>query len=234
MRRVRRIITSYVSGNPMYEFKNKKYVDLLFDALIAFDVASSMPIERSGPIYRAAIISSVVSLECAANICIDDLGLPEEIYSQVEKFSMAAKFDYFAYEKVGRLVDKSRNEYCCLQNIIAIRNNYVHPKVENGSWVKETLDASYGVMKKSLFDNDIRKWGAKEAEIVIDFCIKFLNYFFIELCKLKKGAVTYMLGCREVFLREIEVSIHVSSEASLLNHLKTKIEYLDLTTPNNT
>ena len=77
----------------MNEFKNKKYVDLLFDTLVAFDVASSMPTETSGAIYRAAIVSSVVSLECAANICIDNLELPEEIYSQIEKFSIPAKFD---------------------------------------------------------------------------------------------------------------------------------------------
>ena len=218
----------------MNEFKNKKYVDLLFDTLVAFDVASSMPTETSGAIYRAAIVSSVVSLECAANICIDNLELPEEIYSQIEKFSIPAKFDDFVYEKFGCLIDKSRFESYCLHAVISIRNDYVHPKVESGAWVKETFDVSYGTKKKSLFDNDIRKWGANEAEIVIDHCIKFLNYFFIDLCKFRKGQVAYMLGCRENFIREVEISIRIDSEARLLNHLKTKIEFIDFSLPENT
>jgi hypothetical protein len=213
----------------MKEFKNKKYLDLFFDSLVAFDVATSMSGEKSNSLYRSSIISSVVSLECAANICIDDLELPEDIYSQIEKFTIPAKFDYFAYAKASRLIDKSRAEYSFLKTIISIRNDYVHQKVESGSLDRESFDIFYGIKKPSLFDNDIRKWGKREAEIIIDSGIKFLNYFFVEVCGMSRGMVTNILGCREVLnSKTVDVFIHLGGDIYLLNHLKTKIDFLDL------
>lgn len=213
----------------MHEFKNKKYADLLFDSLRAFDVASAMDGDASGSIYRASIISSLVSLECVANICIDELGLPSEIYSQIEKFPIQAKFEYFSHERFGRLLDKSRAEYGLLKALISLRNDYVHPKVEDGALIKEAFEVNYGIKKSMSFDNDIRKWGRNEASMVIDACIKFLNYFFVDVCILSKGVVTHILACREVLnVKEVEVFIQVGEEFNLLNHLSTKIDFLDL------
>jgi hypothetical protein len=213
----------------MKEFKNKKYLDLFLDSLIAFDAATSMSGNRAGSLYRSAIVSSVVSLECAANICIDDLELPEDIYVQIEKFAIPAKFDYFAHVRSGRLIDKSKAEYSFLKTIISIRNDYVHPKVETGSLDRQAFDVFYGIKKPSLFDNDIRKWGKREAEIIIDSGIKFLNYFFLEVCGMSRGMVTNMLSCREVLnSKNIDVFIHLGGDMHLLNHLKTSIDFLDL------
>ena len=213
----------------MNDYKNKKYVTLLFDALQLHSIAKKFSEEQAKVLYRSAIVASVVSLECVANICIDSLGLPEEIYNQIEKFSTLSKFEYYAYVRRGVSIDKSRNEYSLLKALVSIRNDYVHPKVEGGKVTDDGQFICYGNKKAFNFSNDVRLWGKRESELVINSKILFLNYYFCELCGYDAGLTTALIGCQEEFPNKlIKMYIGVGDQFELLGHLGVKIMYLDL------
>jgi len=213
----------------MNEFKNKKYMTLLFDSLMTFSIANQADSRHAGPLYRSSIVSSVVSLECAANICISSLGLPPEIYLQVEKFSIQGKFDFYAYTRKGVYIDKTRNEYALLRSIVSIRNDYVHPKIESTKPEDYLTDVSYGKKKAFDFDNDIRVWGQKEAILIIEAGIVFMNYFFCELCGFSSGMVTTLLASNEELKNKlIESYMVIGDDYDLLSTVETKLVYLDL------
>ncbi len=184
---------------------NKKYLSLFIDSVEFISEAEGLDELKSSRFYRASIISNVLAVECAANICIHSMELPKELHDHIEKLSVVWKFDYFSHAKSGRVIDRSINEYSNLKQLVAIRNDYVHPKVEMGEYEEEHGRFKFGHKKAFNLSNDIRRWNKEDATSLLCAHVEFMNYYLVHLCGFTRGQSNTLLT---VFEEKISQELH--------------------------
>ncbi|QQS34873.1 MAG: hypothetical protein IPM56_11440 [Ignavibacteriales bacterium] len=209
---------------------NKKYLTLFWDSIKLIETASEATQFVKGSLIRASIVSTILSIECAANICISSLNLPLEVYNEVERMDVIGKYNFYLYSIKKNLIDKSRNEYSILKNLIRIRNNYAHPKVERGIFENGALLAQFGNDKNEI-PFDIRIWNEELAVKILNNSVVFLNYYFKDLCN-------YSRGQSQTLLASFEQSRNVNDLTTLLvesdlyklyeKYLNIKPDYLSI------
>ena len=228
----RGISTTTVSYIVMIKSKlalNKKLLTLFWDSIELIEAATKATQFSNGSLIRGSIIASALSVECAANICIDSLKLSKEIYNEIEKINIIGKFNYYVYAINKKTIDKSRNEYYMLKSIIKIRNNYVHPKVDYGEFNNNEIFAQFGLMQNDL-PVDIRIWNVDTAIMILNYSVKFFNYYFRELCNYTKGKANTLLTSFEETISSqlIETYISISPELHelFIKYIKEDLFYL--------
>ena len=211
---------------------NKKYFTLLTDSIEHIDVAENLDEYASFKLYRASIISNVLAVESCANICIQHMSLPKNLYDSVEKLSVIGKFDYFSHHTFNQTIDRSLNEYSILKSLVTIRNEYVHPKVEEGEFERENGMFQFGHKKSFNLSNDIRVWSKDDALLLLNAHVAFMNYYFNTICGYSKGQSNTLLTSLEDSLSQklLETYFMASDDilAMLGKYLTTPIEYLDI------
>jgi len=171
------------------------FASLLSDA-IAFDIQAqnvdSQDFTTVNRYAKASFINAAFSIESAANACIARLPYPKIAIDQIDRATVIDKFDILYQVNSRKKVDRGCKPFQCVNEIIALRNGYVHPKLDkvqlniNQAEDKDrTYERPEEHTKKTRFLKIPKKldiWAGKESRVVVKETISFLNHFFIELC----------------------------------------------------
>lgn len=142
---------------------------------------------------KSAIIHCCFVIEAIANSLISNIGFQTKFEDSIEKLDPIAKLEFFSYAWKGRTkLDRGSTHIQVLQELISIRNNYVHPKKqtttadrnENGDYVIEIK----GVYNQLKIAKDYHLWNCQNAKTCIEKLLSALDYFIIEhlqLCNKK-------------------------------------------------
>lgn len=168
---------------------------------------------------RASIMSSVFSLECAANCCVEILPNGSGFQKDIAKLPFLSKFEVFlSVNFQGKILDRGRVEVQAVKELKSIRDSFTHPKVRKTKLLtvdRDTIEYKAGSgFIASIFGDGSAKtydfgctqylkipktitWQAKHAISALDATANFLNYFFIELCSFDSDTINDILTSTE-------------------------------------
>lgn len=203
--------------NMIEDFHHQRnFLDLLCDAAImaqlSNDAAENDMAQFS--LARGSIMSSVFSLECAANCCIDYLPHGKSFRSDVDKLPFLSKFDMFlGLMFQDQKLDRGSNEVQDVQELKTIRDSLVHPKVKkhkinktsptSGEWIVEDFP-------RLKITRDITMWQSKDAIVALKAMNTFMNYFFIDCCSFDAMTTCSLLISYDEASVPGKVPIHIS------------------------
>lgn len=199
----------------------RNFLDLFWDAtrLARMAQESNENDETELSCARASIMSSVFSLECAANCCIEILPSGNGFKKDIDKLPFLSKFEVFLGVMFqGKNMDRGRIEVQAVQELKSIRDSFTHPKVKR---TKLTIVDGDGIELKvgagfiaPIFGTDITKtydfgctqylnipknitWQTRDAISVLHATANFMNYFFIDLCSYSSNTINEILTSSE-------------------------------------
>jgi len=168
--------------------------------------------ENESRFARASIISAALSVECAANCCIEELS--GKFRDDVDKLPILSKFDVYLLSKRRPILDRGSRFVQPVSELIGLRNEYVHRKVTKVACEYQKI-GQFGTLKmapskftNSLggFNTDSRVWGNEAAFAVLGAVTKFFDYYFLERCKHSPQQVRQILYGGAVGVKEIKKS----------------------------
>lgn len=152
-----------------------------------------------GLFARSSIIHSVFALESAANCCLREHPYPPRLLEKCDALALLEKFEFvLATVQNGKGLDRGGRIVQSVNELIAIRNRYVHPKAKSGPLIEEAFDENIVAIAGSehpvtgLWDRPVC-WRAGDARIVIKAVIDFLDNFFVDLCRFRTEHVERLL-----------------------------------------
>lgn len=172
-------------------YHHKVFEELLHDAvLLAYmahdqrkaDDLSSLP----STLTRAAVISSCLLLECAANCCIDAMDKTGPFKDDIDKLPFLTKFEVFLDSLKGSTkFDRGSLRIQKIGELKTIRDSYVHPKVKKHDWIFESeaqKRVHLGYTKLLELPFDIRLWDPPHCVTALRAVNDFLAHYFGDLC----------------------------------------------------
>jgi hypothetical protein len=165
--------------------------DTAFQHRLASDESDSFRMNRYA---RASIVAAALSVECAANCLIHSRELPAALHSELDKLPALAKIETYLLLSSSITLDRGRIEVQRMKELIAARNEYVHPKVTTieaevetprdagHAWhIPFTLDGEnwpgLGIPKRSMF------WSSASSQSTLRAIAAFYEYLFLDLMK---------------------------------------------------
>jgi len=198
------------SGNRDFSgefFHLRNFENLLYDAVhmlyFSHDIDPESDTHGYGNTFvRGSMVNSFLLLECAANCCIDALGLAGSYFEDVDKLSFLSKYEFFLGRIAeGATFDRGRREIQAVAELKSLRDKYIHPKVSKKQFSKVD-DGVYEVEfdKTKLLDIsfDPSHWGLSAAVSALKTANDFFNLFFLSWCKFDANTVCDILLGSEV------------------------------------
>jgi hypothetical protein len=144
---------------------------------------------------RSAVFSVVASLECASNLCTDNLegGLKKDL----EWLPFLSKFDLFVHlSATGRTLDRGVVEVERVQELKSARDRLARPKsrhstlrlIDDGVYQAETTSST----RLGLSDSS-EKWTGSDCVAAVKAADRFLSLVFFEICDLPQWDVARLL-----------------------------------------
>lgn len=200
----------------------RNFLDLFRDAIILAQLANDVAEndEAQFSLARGSIMSSVFSLECAANCCISYLSHSKRFRDDIDKLPFISKFDVFlGLMFPGQKLDRGRSELQDIQELKNIRDSLVHPKVKkyeirktsptSGEWLVDDFP-------RLKIPRDITVWQPKDAVVALKATTTFLNYYFVDLCSFDAKTTCSLLISYEKTTIPGKVPIHISHIRDLI------------------
>jgi hypothetical protein len=146
---------------------------------------------------RYAFLMIANSLEAAANALLLSRKLEKSYYEEVEKLNTLLKFQLFC-SLVGQNLNKGHNYYANVKEIIACRNEFVHPKPQRVIYEIEenTSNLIFNIKRTKIreyphYFNEIRP---KHSLIALKDTLGFLSWICFDICKFKIEEGAMILG----------------------------------------
>ena len=142
---------------------------------------------------RASFSATTMFLEAAANACLDDLDISEQLLKKIDKFPVAKKFEFFAKTKFSEQIDHSLYTVQHLNELFQVRNRFVHSRAQALEWKPIGDGACVGVAPTSKLLNIpliSTYFTTAHAVCSINVCHFFLKYLLIDLCKFNANSST--------------------------------------------
>lgn len=169
-------------------FEDRAFITLLADAIEHTYLATAIPNPGSVQRFaRSAIVSSALTVESAANVCISSLNFSKDFAGSMEqKFSSLDKLEFFVMLNKGSSVfDRGCLEVQRIQDLINLRNNFVHPKsirlsaqISGTNSGARTASMSAGMYDHLKIAKSFRPWDGNTAVIVIKAVFEFFDKLF--------------------------------------------------------
>jgi hypothetical protein len=114
------------------KFIHTGFIDLLCDSIFNYRKASessdSYEINRYA---RASISASFLSIECCANVLLQELGIPKSTLNDYDRLPPISKIEtYFNMAGSGNNLDRGDYRVQKIRELIKVRNDFVHPKIQ--------------------------------------------------------------------------------------------------------
>lgn len=184
------------------------FYDLLADAAFQHRCAAAESESFGMNRYaRASVIAAALSVECAANCLIHSLELPGTLRAELDKLPVLAKVETYLLLSEFGVLDRGRVEVQRIKELIAARNEYVHPKVTTiDAAVAEPRDAGHEwhvpfaldgehwsglkIPKRAMF------WSKASSEATLRAIAEFFRYLFVDLLKSTSEQLRLILPSR--------------------------------------
>ena len=152
---------------------------------------------------RSSILFSILLLESAANICIQELQLESSILKEIDRLPILGKFDFYLRCRFRNKKLLRGNKYIeGIRELKRIRDNFVHMKKHKVEWEKKSKSEMWAESERTKvikISKNPKFWDSKDAIIAMKTTHGFLNFYFSELCKFNKTKVSSMLFSRNKF-----------------------------------
>ena len=179
-------------------FVERNFYLFMVDAMHLLEAS----VRSGGSCARSSLLTSVVALECCANICVANIR-GNDFRGDIDKLPVLSKFDAFARSEAKEL-DRGRVEVQQIKELIKCRDAIVHLKPKTRQ-VKSTMrDGRYGKQTElhseiirsfsntlKISDN-IADWRHPQAAAALRATTQFLKYYFVDLLG-HSGSQTYQL-----------------------------------------
>ena len=189
------------------EYRHSVFEELFYDsvhlAYLAHDQAKREEADdyvgdlHSAVLARASIISSMLTLEAAANCCLDILPWPRALRDDIDKLPALSKLELFLkHHNSTKVLDRGSKTVQEVEDLKGLRDRFVHPKVRRADWtpVSDTRqEVDLGESKVLALPFDTGSWGPRDAREVLRAVTEFFNYFFIDLCGLSSNQTCEIL-----------------------------------------
>lgn len=161
---------------------------------------SDSPLEMQEGIFgemycRYSFLMIANSLEAAANALI--LSQYKELYKDIEKLATLLKFQLFC-KSYGKLLISGDHRYSRIKEIIACRNEFVHPKPAKTEFVSNgiTLNPELKIKKTGerqypYYFPELKPFHVLQA---LEDTLAFISFVCFDVCQLKIDEGTLMLG----------------------------------------
>jgi len=184
------------------ERHKKNFSTLLYDSVYLLYLACDLNFDDFKddvihPCARSSALNSLLIAECAANCLIHSMELSSSLHKQIEKMPTLAKYEFFlSRRRAERVFDYGMKQIAALKELLELRNEYVHPKVEREKY--EKIDegmwaANYGNTKILKIPYDIDIWQVKHSVYALKAVSDFLNLFLLEWCEMKTSETINIL-----------------------------------------
>ena len=188
------------------ELHHRNFCSLLGDAIFFEKMAHEHNDRLLSQRYaRVSIISSLLTLECAANCCLFCVQGNTQLLNELDKLNALAKLDFFAWHGYEKKIDWGRAEVQKIKELKQLRDSFVHPKViknqtniSNVSELKDfysvTIQFESKQKNSTKIDINSNLWFHKDALSALKAVVEFYNYYFTDLISLDPDLVFGILN----------------------------------------
>ena len=179
------------------------FFTLLADAIECAYLANAKEISNPGSkarFIRFSILSSALAIECAANACFQSLAFSSELTERMERHLRTLdKFEMASIALYGEnRFDRGELRTQQIQDLIQLRNDYVHPKIHTQPVVSKNDDIKEvtvlcGQYQFLKLDKSFRAWKDTDPQTVLQAVDSFLTYFFMDHCQWTPERATEIL-----------------------------------------
>ena len=172
---------------------NSGFYELLCDASFTFYCCSKAESRfEQNRFARASILSTVLSIESLSNVLLSILELSKATRNDFDKLPVLAKFDSYLLTRHHKTMDRGRVEIGKIQDLVNLRNSFVHPKPGTGKTkahfsglsAEQTRDApEYDIhLSPQKYGNvnilkESNLWAVQDAKECLIAASNFINYF---------------------------------------------------------
>ena len=189
----------------------RPFLHLLGDAIQFLLLAEQQPKGHDLDLLfsRSSIIHAVFSLESAANCCLREHPYPRRLLEKCDSFSLLEKFEFvLATVQAGKPLDRGCKAVQVVDELVAVRNRYVHPKAKSGPMIAEAIDDGFiatqgGEHPITGFSDRPITWKAAEARTAVKGAIEFLDLFFVDWCRMSQDRIERLLVSSATFNTEL-------------------------------
>jgi hypothetical protein len=179
---------------------------------------------------RISILASALVVEAAANSVFTRISFPPAVLKKIERnLGTFDKFDLFslALFKQSKF-DRGRIATQQIDDLLDIRNEYVHPKLiarpaVHKNEAKKEITFHCGMYDYLKIDRSPRAWSGTQALTVLKAIDDFLTYYFLDHGGLTAAQATGYLIPR-TFIDGVQVQASIDLEADLLYVNKARNE----------
>jgi hypothetical protein len=235
---------------PSTETKNadwieRPFIDLLCGAIKLSELSEQQKDDTfsTNLFANQAIINCALAVECAANCCLEAFGFPSgRLRDNIDKFSCLDKYEFLLFMRdPSKKVDRGSASVQSIQELINLRDKYVHSKVkqlpmsfrktDSNKYEFETEFGTTNILKIPLIASH---WKAEHAVLALGKIVEFFNYFFLDLCQFSAKDMKGFLLSKAVVdnnhLTMLSPNCH-----TILNSLKStwniQVHFLDFSMP---
>ncbi len=217
-----------------HEIHHRSFGYLLSDAIFFERLARNETNDIIKRRYvRSSVMSTFLTLECAANCCIFCFDVSQQLISDIERLPFLSKFDLFSLHGFDKKIDYGRNEVQKVKEVKQIRDSIVHPKVtktELGKHVES--ERSFSCFPHNVTFSSKPKpatgivsnsslWSHEDCISALQSVVAFFNYLFIELLDMDKGLVFGLLNDAVILDGKPAYSIYPPSLFEEIEYLKS-------------
>jgi hypothetical protein len=216
------------------EIHHRSFAYLLSDAIFFERLARNETDDLKRKRYvRSSIMSTFLTLECAANCCIFCLRANKQLIGGIDRLPFLSKFDLFSLLGFDKKLDYGRNEVQKVKEVKQIRDSIVHPKViktEIGKHIEGERSFScfphnvtFSSKPKPSTDlvSNSSLWSHEDCISALQSVVDFFNYLFIELLDMEKGLIFSLLNDAVILDGKPAYSIYPPSLFEELEYLKS-------------
>ena len=217
--------------------KRKDFVGFLNDTMSLLWLSKKFfnPNEDTeyGMLPMQCILTLSVSIEAAANCCIESLNHHGQTSNELERLSVLGKYDVFLLSRgLGKTLDRGAKEVQSIAELKQLRDNLVHPKSNISIFEKQKHSNCYvGSCSTYKHLGIIREngWGIEDAEEVLQKVIIFLKYYFVDQCALNLKQIKSILYSEELIKGKISYDETLRQQSKeLAQELKLDLSFLGL------
>lgn len=190
---------------------------------------------------RAALMNAIFSIEAAANCALRCYPSSRALHESLDKLGILDKFEFLlATRNRNESFDRGRREIQQIQELISVRNKYVHPKSRQRPMQFEagtaqpaafTFKTDGGATKLLNIPHQRTSWDFQHAQSAIIAVAQFLSLFFVRLCAFSpKDATRYL--CNEVLVDDRHIVVFGMDHADQIRFIQLNwnadIAFVDL------
>ena len=175
---------------------SKPFLSTLSDAVLFAKHATLTKDEKFKKLLvKASILHCSFAVEALANNMIQFINLGGKLSESIDKLDVVSKLELFSLLTMKKKIDRGNSSIQVFQNLIDVRNKYVHPKIKKNELLNNNGNFSSNP-RKSLsqlnITSEMSEWDVKESNKCVLALLKSIDQFLIEDIGLEMKSMSCM------------------------------------------